>query len=147
MKTRDPNWIISAYHAENGNNKEKWEKVNSTLDNLNDAYKWPKVVYLDINTDVNHQKFKEWESTLPARGWNIHKSNEWTRKGKARQKVTNIDIILTHNVPSDRTVVKTGRFNEIISDHKPIYVDISNLDFISDNILERDLIIDKGKLK
>ena len=29
------------------------------MNDLNDAYKWPKLLYIDVNTDVEHKKFKE----------------------------------------------------------------------------------------
>ena len=78
------------------------------MSDLNDAYKWPKLLYIDVNTDTTHQKFQEWEATLNNRGWNIYKSNDWTRKGKGRQKNTNIDVILTYNIPPDLIKVKIG---------------------------------------
>ena len=95
IKSKNKNWIISGYHADNGNSKQKWNKINSILNDLDDSYQWPKVVYMDINTDVTHKKFIEWEQTLPSKGWNIYKSTVWTREGKGNQANTNIDVVLT----------------------------------------------------
>ena len=101
MRNKEFNWIISGYHAENGNNIEKWDKINAIMNDLNDAYKWPKILYIDVNTDVEHKKFKDWEITVKDRKWHLYKSSSWTRRGKGRQKNTNIDVILTYDIPPD----------------------------------------------
>ena len=69
IRGKDINWILGGYHADNGVSATKWEKVNAVINELSDAYKWPKIIYMDINTDVNHKKFKEWENTLNRRNW------------------------------------------------------------------------------
>ena len=97
MRNGNFNWIISGYHADNSNNIEKWDKINAVMNDLNDAYKWPKLLYIDVNTDVEHKKFKEWEATLENRKWKIYKSNNWTRRGKGKQKNTNIDVKIYKN--------------------------------------------------
>ena len=76
MRSKEINWIITGYHADNGVSHTKWDKVNSVLNELNDAYKWPKIVYMDINTDTEHRKFKEWENSLARRGWELYNSNQ-----------------------------------------------------------------------
>ena len=63
---------------------------------------------MDINTDITHKKFIEWEETLPSKGWNIHKSPVWTREGKGSQTNTNIDVVLTQKIPPDKITVKVG---------------------------------------
>ena len=124
MRSRKINWVISGYHANNGHNTEKWQKVNAVPNELDDAYKWPKLVCMDINTDVEHKKFIEWEKTLPSRGWEVLKNNDWTRKGKNKQKDTNIDIILTKGIPLGAIHAQAGNYDILISDHKPITIQI-----------------------
>ena len=147
MRGKKVNWIISGYHANNGNNAEKWQKVNAVLNELDDAYKWPKLVCMDINTDVEHKKFVEWENTLARRGWEVLKNNDWTRKGKNKQKDTNIDVILIKGIPLGSIQAQAGEYDDLISDHKPITIQIRDQDFHPEQISQRDLIIDKGVLK
>ena len=45
----------------NGKNREKWEEVLIFMDQLNEQYIQPKVVYIDINSDVGERSYKEWK--------------------------------------------------------------------------------------
>ena len=54
-----------------------------------------------MNTDVNDEKYIETEGLMRKRNWRSYKSAEWTRKEVKNQKNTNIDIILTKNIPQD----------------------------------------------
>ena len=38
-------------------------------------------MYVDLNSEVHGEKYKEVEMTLRGRNWISHKSEEWTRKG------------------------------------------------------------------
>ena len=147
MRNENFNWIILGYHADNGNNLEKWDKNNAVMNDLNDAYKWPKLLYIDVNTDVEHKKFKEWEATLENRKWQIYKSNNWTRRGKGKQKNTNIDVILTYDIPPDIIKVRVGEQIEKISDHKPIVVELQDKRFTMENTSKKDEVIDRGLLR
>ena len=77
-KTR---WVIAGIHADNGYGKAKWELVNKDMVNLALKYNLPTIVYLDINTDVEHQTYKKWKRNMTERGWIILQTNSWTRKG------------------------------------------------------------------
>ena len=59
------------------------------------------IIYVDMNTDVTDEKFIEIEGKIRKRNWMSHKSAQWTRKGVKNQKNTNIDIILTRNIPQE----------------------------------------------
>jgi len=43
--------------------------------------------------------------------------------------------------------ITAGQHNEKVSDHKPIFVEIENGIYTPDKIMQRDMIIDRGKLK
>ena len=50
--------------------------------------------------------------------------NNWTRKGAGQQKNTNIDIIVTRNIPPDEIRINLLEHDELISDHRPIMIKI-----------------------
>ena len=60
MKTGDDiRWIVGGYQAPNGNNKTKWEEVRRTIEDLDDEYKYPKILYIDVNTSIHDDKYKK----------------------------------------------------------------------------------------
>ena len=48
---------------------------------IEECYKYPIIVYADINSNVHGEKYKEVEEKLRGKNWISHKSEEWTRKG------------------------------------------------------------------
>ena len=50
---------------------------------IEECYKYPIIVYADINSNVHGEKYKEVEKKLRGKNWISHKSEEWTRKGNA----------------------------------------------------------------
>jgi len=44
----------------NGNSTNKWEKVTKFLGDLNDQYSYPKMIYMDINSDTSTEKYGGW---------------------------------------------------------------------------------------
>ena len=72
----------------------------------------PKMIYMDLNEDVNSKNFDKIEEFCSKEQWKIYKSNTWTRKGNKGQKDTNIDVIFTHNMNKDNVAVKFGEHNK-----------------------------------
>ena len=60
--------ITSAYHTMNGNSKKKWNQVWKYINSINEAYQYPKLIYMDINSDINTQEFKEFERKMVIKG-------------------------------------------------------------------------------
>ena len=95
----------------NGNNQEKWKDIENYLSYLNEQYIYPKIVYLDINTDIGDRKYKEWKHSTESDGWEIHESQTWTRKGYGKHKDTNIDIVATYNIEKESITLETLEHN------------------------------------
>ena len=53
----------------------------------------PMIIYIDINHDVNSEKFKEFEIKLKQIGLQAWKSNKWTRYNSVGDN-SNIDVIV-----------------------------------------------------
>jgi hypothetical protein len=42
-------WLIAGFHAKGGSSRDKWEEASEFLDDINNQYIHPKIIYLDIN--------------------------------------------------------------------------------------------------
>ena len=42
-------WIIGGVHAGNANNRAKWEEVERIIEDIDENYTMPKILYIDIN--------------------------------------------------------------------------------------------------
>ena len=49
---------MGGIQAPNGNNKNKWEEVKRNIEDLDDEYKYPKILYIDVNTSILDEKYK-----------------------------------------------------------------------------------------
>ena len=56
------------------------------------------MIYIDMNTDVDNEKYKKFKEFIEIQGWKCHESISWTRKGWDNQKNSNIDIIVTYAI-------------------------------------------------
>ena len=92
-----------------------------TLNKIDQQYQCPKIIYIDINTDINHDKYKIFKKEEQMAGWTFHESRMWTRKGYKGQKDTNIDIVITKAVQKDNIEVNWGFLTDC-SDHVPVHV-------------------------
>ena len=54
------NWVVAGYHAMNGSSTTKWDKITKFLGELNDQYTYPKLIYMDINSDTSTDKYQKW---------------------------------------------------------------------------------------
>ena len=53
---------MGGVQAPNGNSKTKWEVVKRTIEDLDDEYKYPKVMYIDVNTSITDDKYRKWRT-------------------------------------------------------------------------------------
>ena len=80
-------------------------------------------MHIDTNCSIDTKTWLKHEEELKQK-WTIHKCDSWTRKGTKNQQNTNIDIILTSNVMSEKVNIKWLPHIEKLSDHKPIQIEI-----------------------
>ena len=50
-------WIIGGVHAGSANNRAKWEEVERTIEDIDENYIIPKILYIDINAQVTSEKY------------------------------------------------------------------------------------------
>ena len=55
-KTRS---LVAGIHADNGSKQQKWDKIEKELNELRIQYLMPQIIYVDINTDVNNERYKK----------------------------------------------------------------------------------------
>ena len=55
------NIIVGAHQAPNGKNMHKWTELKILLEGLDRQYPYPKILYVDANTDVSTNIFKRLE--------------------------------------------------------------------------------------
>ena len=41
---------------------------------MDQQYQCPKIIYIDINTDIQHEKYKEFKNETTMKGWKFHES-------------------------------------------------------------------------
>ena len=80
-------------------------------------------------------------------GWRIHEVEGWTRNGGVKYKNTNIDVIVTRDIQDRDITVTLLDYNENISDHRPIKVNINSRRIKRPKKREVEMIVDKKWLK
>lgn len=118
------NLVVGAHQAPNEKNMHKWLELEVLLEGLDLEYSYPKIVYVDTNTEVTSRIFERLEEKLGRKNWQVHKCKIWTRKGYGLQKNSNIDVILTKNVDMGRVRIKWLPYQERLSDHRLIQVEL-----------------------
>ena len=66
---------------------------------------------------------------MEARGWNLHESRKWTRKGQGNQRNTNIDVIASSLISKELIKTRFLKHDSLISDHVRIMVKIKDESF------------------
>ena len=84
---------------------------------------------------------------MEARGWNLHESRKWTRKGQCNQKDTNIDVIASSLITKESIKVRFLRHDGLISDHVGIMAKIKDESFAAPQTRTREQRVDKEWLK
>ena len=55
---------MAGIHADNGNSERKWDAIKKKLNGLKLQYKIPQIIYMDINTDIKEDKYKQWKKGM-----------------------------------------------------------------------------------
>ena len=84
---------------------------------------------------------------MEARGWNLHESRKWTRKGQGNQKDTNIDVVASSMIQKEKIKVRFLRHDNLISDHVGIMVKIKDETFAASVTRTREQRVDKEWLR
>ena len=83
----------------------------------------PKLIYIDINADIQTKQYITWKNKMIRRDWNFQESATWTRKGYGKKmKNSNIDIIISQYIPENEIKITFLDQWQSISDHKPILI-------------------------
>ena len=57
--------MLAGIHAENKDSIDKWEKLYKNIHDYHLRYKIPMVVYIDVNSDLTKNRYKEWKKKIP----------------------------------------------------------------------------------
>ena len=80
---------------------------------------------------------------MEARGWNLHESRQWTRKGQGNQKDMNIDVVASSLIMEEKIKIRFLRHDGLISDHVGIMVKIKDDTFAASSLRTREQRVDK----